>query len=200
MKAQIKEHDDTVGGSYQCRGVALDIPASTGEHTFDYSWPHNIALLSAEIAVGSEHIGDDIKVHVGPDTIVGALAANCDAASTSLTTSGTALQYVDTGKHLKLFDGTNQDDLGRALSVDLDTGVITFETATTNSFAAATPTYIQMTTKIILEYEFGLASRYTLGESKIGSSNLPANTILRFIYNNTDGVAKKFVAHLEYLY
>ena len=78
---------------------------------------------------------------------------------------------------------------------------ITVETAAVNSFLASTPTYVKQTVYYLQNYEFGPSWEYVIGESKIGASYLPANTILRARYINNSAIAnKKLVVKFEYLY
>lgn len=200
MRVTIHEHDDDIPGFYQCRGVVLNVAASTGIQTFDYTWPIPIALYSAEFTVKPENLGDDVEVMVGPNTTIGAITADVAATDAVFTVQQSVIDNIARGRWLNLFDGINNNDCGRVLSVDLTTLQVTVETAAVNSFLAATPTYVQTTAKMLYEYEFQAEGYFTLGESKIGGSKIPAGMPLRFAYNNVDGQAKKFVCHLEYTY
>ena len=55
---------------------------------------------------------------------------------------------------------------------------------------------VYMTERIVID-ESGI---FVVANSKIGGSYIPANTVIKFRYNNLEGSPKKFNVLLEYLY
>ena len=100
---------------------------------------------------------------------------------------------------IKITDGTNTNDLGIVLGKNVVAKTITVKTTTTNTFLASSPTYIKKTHYFIKTYEIGPPWEYIIGDSKIGASYIPANTIVRLKYINNSALAKKFIAKMEYL-
>ncbi len=196
----IKEENIRTGGHYQAQSYELDVPASTGWVTKDISWPIPVSILSAEWVNRSEYNHDEAEFQIAPDTIIGTISVDVSVGTTEITVSSTVIDNAEVGYYIILTDGANSDDCGRIISIDSDNSKITVETATTNSFASATPTYVKQTVKMVPHMQLNANSRTQLGESKIGGSYIPANKILRLRYNNTDGVAKTFSFILEYLY
>ena len=193
-----KEH---TGGHYQCLSYELNITAQTGWTEKDISFPFSISLLAAFWINKSINEGDEVNFTVGENTVIGSITQDISASSTIITISKTVLDNVAIGYYISLTDGTNTDDVGRIISIDKETKQITVETPTTNSFLVSTPTYVRMTIKIVSHLRFvGDNVPIIIGESKIGASFIPANTILKAKYNNKSGTAKTFSFVLEYLY
>lgn len=197
----IQEEAIKTGGHFQARGIAVDIPAIVGWYDFpDLSWPFPVSVLSADAFAKSENNKDTIEFLVAPDTIVGAVIADVTTSDTILNVQQSVIDNMQLGYWVGLYDGINTDSCGRCLNIDSINSQITVETAPTNAYAAVSPTYVRMTNKMACEIELTEGHRMVLGESKIGGSYLPANTVMRLRYNNRDGVAKRFAFVLEYLY
>jgi len=61
-------------------------------------------------------------------------------------------------------------------------------------------TYVMFTVKVVPHWRFNAPGFCSVGESKIGASFIPANTIMRVVYHNNSGSAKWFAISLDYLY
>lgn len=115
--------------------------------------------------------------------------------------SQTVIDNCKIGYYVKLSDGTNTDDCGRVISVDTVNDKLYLETNLTNSFLAATPTYIKITVFNIKDYQIGPAWERKIGDSKIGGSTIPKNVSVQIDYENkSNTVVKTFVGTVEYLY
>jgi hypothetical protein len=194
-------HDDT-GGHFGSRthsfSIASCTPGESANH--DFSYPIPVALFAAQLIGNSDIGGDEVEFQINPGYDVGDISVDADSGSTYVVVSDDIFDVIEVGYYLELDDGTNQNDVGMVTSKDADTNTIHFETATTNDFAAATPTEIKMTVKMIPTIELPSASRYEVGKSKIGGNLVAANTTMRIVYTNNDGQAKDFVFLLEYTY
>lgn len=200
MAYEIMEENTKTGGHYAAESLVCSIPATTGWHEFDFSWPVPISILSAEWINDSAFSGDEAQMIVAPDTIIGTITVDVSASASTIDVSQTVIDNTAVGYWVLLDDGTNADDCGRVTSVDEDNLKITVEIPTTNSFLASTPTYVKQTIKMVPSLKLSSSGRHQLGESKIGGSHLPANTTVRVRYNNSDGLAKEFKVIIEYLY
>ena len=110
------------------------------------------------------------------------------------------MQNLTLGFEITLTDGTNTDDLGEVVDINTGNNTITVETATTNSFLAATPTYVQFTV-VFVDMEIGATGYMNVAAHKIGSAPLPKNTPLVCKYTNKSPTdTKRFVAYIEALY
>ena len=68
---------DGIGGFYGYETHVLSVPATTGDHNFDYSWDIPIAIFGGDFTVPAACIGDVMRVEFAPDTVIGALAVDC---------------------------------------------------------------------------------------------------------------------------
>jgi len=200
-EVSIKEERTKTGGHFQIVTMGGSVPASTGWHDIDdLSFPFAIGVLSACAYVRTANDADQIECLVGPDTTIGTLTQDAASSANVLDVSQTVVDNCYIGAYLKLDDSSNTDDCGRITNVDSVNNQITVETATTNSFLAATPTYVKMTSKLSPGFTLQAGGIFNVGVSRIGTSYIPANTTIRLRYNNNDGLAKTFELHLEYLY
>ena len=191
------------GSTYQAQSFSLVVDHATGTwKNLDITFPFPIALFSAEWVNEPTFEGDVFKVLVGPDTVVGALTADAAASATVLNVSSTVTDNMQAGYAVKLTDGVNTDDLGLCTNVDPDAGTITVETPTANAFAAATPSYVQMTVEMVRCIKLSGKGRVELGKDVIGGSYIPAGTVFRVTYQNNEGTTtgKEFTVILEYKY
>ena len=208
QRIEVKEeftpfNQTATGGRYQAQSFELQVDHAQGTwKNLDISWPFPVSIFSTEWVNYSTYEGDIVRVVVGEDTIIGAITANVSAAQTVIPVSQTVIDNIAVGYNLKLFDGTNTDDLGRVLVRDSDNLELTMEVATTNSFLAATPTYCLQTVEFIPHFRLGGLGRVELAKDIVGGSYLAPNTILRVKYLNNEGTTtnKVFSFVLEYKY
>lgn len=117
-----------------------------------------------------------------------------------ISVSQTVIDNTCAGKYIKLDDGVNADVVDKVVSVDITNDKIYVETNLTNSFLAATPTYIKQTTYIMKDFELGGPAITNIGGSKIGGTYIPKDTIIKLYYDNkAPSTAKDFVGRVEYL-
>jgi hypothetical protein len=200
IKILEEDINNQTGGHYQAQGYEIDVASGDSTKAIDIIFPVPIGLLSAEFAGKSGYAGDTIELILAPDNIVGAITQNVAATDTVLNVGQTVIDNTAVGYYIQLADGTNTDDCGRILSIDKVSNQITVETATTNAFLAATPTYVKMSIKMCPKMYLNDSGVISMGESKIGSTYIPANTTIRATYVNTNATAKKFHFVMEYLY
>jgi hypothetical protein len=176
----IKEEETATGKHFQVKTIHVTAAASETK-VHDETWDHPIGVLSVTIYNKASMEGDVVKVLIAPGTVVGALTSDVTAGDTTFNVSATVVQNMAIGYKLSLSDGTNVDDCGLVTAIDLASSTVTVNTATVNSFAAATPTYVLMTV-CMMEHELpGFDYPLEFGESKIGASHIPAGKIVRII-------------------
>jgi hypothetical protein len=196
---RIKEESTPTGEHFMCETKVINTDANdTSEN--DYSWPYPISILAVYMITTSDHEGDNFEAMIAPNTTIGTITSDVSANDTVITVSQTVIDNTSVGYYVTLDDGTNSDNLGHVLAIDKVAKTLTVETAAVNSFSAATPTYVKQTVYYLRNYEFGPAWEYVIGESKIGASYMPANTVLRARYTENSGTNKKLVVKFEYLY
>jgi len=168
--------------------------------TDDFTFKTPVAVYAIYFVTAADHEGDNLTLHIAPNTTVGVISADVNSAETEIPVNSTVIDNFDVGYKVTITDGTNTDELGQCLAIDSVNSTITVETATTNSFLAATPTYIQQTVCMVDDYEIGPPWEYVIGESKIGGSYIPTGTVVRAIYTNNGNVDIKIIFKIEYTY
>lgn len=196
----VREENTPTGGRYQACFHELTVPSGAGVTTTEISFPHPISLLSAEWTNREEFEGDKIRFTVAPDTTVGVLASGVASGAHVAAVSDTVLDNIAIGFRANLLSASGVADLGRVTDVDRNNKTITFETGCPQQFSHVWPTYVQMSVDVVRESPMAGYGRVQLGESKIGGSHIPANTVLQARFTNENGQAKSLIFALEYLY
>jgi len=196
----IKEENIKTGGHYQGQGFEFNVPAVVDNYSFDISFPIPISILSAEWCNKSDYAGDGAEFQIAPNTITGNITQSVSIDDDVINVSTTVIENTAVGYWIDLFDGTKSFDCGRVLEIDTDNKTITVENPVDSEYLATSPTYVRQTVKMIPNLILSGSARTQLGESKIGGSYLPPNIVIRLIYKNLTGTAKKFSFILEYLY
>jgi len=196
----IEQESGQTGQNYRWDSISFDALANTTT-LYTFSYPHDVSVLSALMITGEENREDVVSWRISPDTIVGVIISAVSATDTVINVSSTVTDNIKVGFTATLFDGVNTDVLGSVLQVDGDAGTITVETGAVNAFSAASPTYVRMDIYFLKNVEIGHPGRLTIGDSKIKSSFVPANTVVEAAYTNnhlTDD--KRYVAYVEIMY
>lgn len=203
-EVQIREEYgvNRTGGSFAAKSVEFGIEACdpVGQWSVhDFSFPIPVSLFAAQFTGGAVNGGDEIEFHIAPDTIVGVLTDDVAVDDDVITVLPMAWETLKVGYFVCLDDGTNHDELGMVL--EKQGGYkIKVETKAQHAFAAATPTYVELTVKMVSHGHLPDASRLVIGDSKIGGTYVSKGTTMRMRYRNNDGVAKSFEFWLEYMY
>ena len=113
---------------------------------------------------------------------------------TVLYVNSSVTTYINIG-YIVSISGTH---LGECIAIDKTNGTITIDTPSTINVNSGN--YIQMIVNNIKQFLLKSNTNYLLGRKTIGTSSLPANTIVRINYTNTSLTAKEFVFTIEYLY
>lgn len=197
---EIQEEKVATGGHIQMSSRCMEITGSPAIQYMDFTIPVNINVISMAYTSTADHTGDMIEVEIAPNTTIGVIGAPVSVDDVLITVSPTVIENLKLGYWVYLTDGVNFNDLGRCLNINTDTSQITVEEPAINVFSPLSPTYVQMTIKMVHEWHFGPPQSIRLGSDKLGSSFIPANTQVRLAYHNQTGSSKNFIAFSEYLY
>lgn len=200
---QIQEELVETQGIYQFCGYKAVIPAGSpgAVTTIDHVWSdHSITLMNGTFDATSAQLGDVVNFVVAPNKIVGALTANASIGDTVLHVSPTVTQNIYVGFRVSLFNGPQMNALGICTAKDPVAGTITVKTAPTVNFAAASPSYIMINVDVIKNLQISSARTYEFARKKLGGKNIPAGTIIRILYTNTNGLEKEFTYSMELMY
>lgn len=102
--------------------------------------------------------------------------------TTTYNVSGTVISYLKLGFRVTLTNGVNSEDIGYVSNINVTDGTITTNGATQYNFSAGSPTYVQLSVMFMDNVEFGPGMQYSVGSAKLGSSYVPANTIVKSVY------------------
>lgn len=196
----VREEDVPTGGHYQASSYSVPVASGTGVTTKDISFPHPVCMLAAEWTNTINMQGDEIEFIVAPNTIVGAMASGVASGVSVLPVQQSVIDNMKVGYCADLYSASGVMDCGRVIAVNDNDNTITLENPTNQSFSAAWPTYVRMSVHMVRPSPLAGGGRVQLGESKIGGSYIPANTVLRTKYNNKSGLPKDLIFFLEYLY
>ena len=113
----------------------------------------------------------------------------------------TVMDNCYVGYCFKLFDGVNNNNVGHVIFKDNVNNKIYVEKNLTNTFLASSPTYIQQTIYYLENYHLCEPWEHDIGQSKIGGSYVPADTLITIHYDNkSTDTDKTFIGRVEYLY
>jgi hypothetical protein len=193
----IVEEASPTGGNFKCETKVINAAAST-DTEYDFSFPYDISILAVYMVTTASHEGDLLNVLVSPDTVIGTTTGAITSSDTVINVSDTVLEFIYVGYKIKITDGVNTDDMGYVIGVNKVNKTILVQNPAVNSFN--TGAFIQNTVYYVENYEIGPPWEYVIGESKIGASKVPKNTVVRLKYTNNTVSSKKLIIKLEYLY
>lgn len=199
----LKEELVPTQGYYKLNGYNQTIPSGApGSVTsFTHSWPFQVSILNAWFIPDVKQIGDSVDVTVAPNAVIGYIGAGVTPGATVITVSNTVLDNVAVGFNVNITDGVQLNDLGRVIAINRTNSTITVETAATQTFSPASPTYVRMNVKFIEGLHICTTGvRYVVAEKKVGGKGLPPNIPMTVMYKNNDGLAKTFSYNLEYIF
>lgn len=196
----VREENTPTGENYQASAYKISVASGTGWTTKDISFPHPISLLAAEWTNMDSMRGDEIEFVVAPNTIVGVMASGVGSGISVIPVQQSVIDNMAIGYRADLYSASGVMDCGRVLNINDNDNTLTLENPTQQSFSAAWPTQVRMSIHMVRPSPLAGEGRIQLGESKIGGSYIPANTILRTKYNNKNGLPKDLAFFLEYLY
>lgn len=196
----ISQESTKTGSHYEWVSIQFDAIANTTT-TYTFSYPYAINILSAMVQTGVENKGDTLSWYMTKDSVIGTITSDVAAEDTVINVSSTVTDTIHVGFMVNLYDGVNTDICGRVVLTDADAGTITVSIASTQIFLAVTPTYVRMTVPFLDKVEMGHPSRWQIGDSKINSSYVPADTIATCEYtNNHETQDKRATMYMEILY
>jgi len=201
-----KQHvitDDGLQGNYQVINIEYDIPSgASGDVTIhDRSWPMDLEVWRSYFKPQSQHIGDKVDFITAPDTLIGALTATGISGSTGLTVTSITTDLetgIVKGHEITITDTITPTHLGRIIGIDRENYQLIMELPLPQDYPIGSAIILQP--YMVKDYTIIDTEKIVLGEKGFKATILPANTIVRLIYTNHDGNAKKIYVHTEYYY
>jgi hypothetical protein len=200
-----EESTRSAGGHYAFHSEKM-VAAANSVTTYDVSFPIDVNLLASKVHITADMEGDVISWMISPNTTVGTITSDVSINDTVINVSQTVVDTVEIGYHIRLADATDpegtNETLCRVVSIDTVASTITVELPATLAWLAATPTLVQMNIYYLFNVEIAPGDHsIEPGKNKIGAAFVPANTIIRALYDNKHATnSKKLVTYIEYLY
>ena len=194
----IQHETKSMGGNFHYHGYEIDVPAVTGSHHIDVSFPFNVNVFRGSFVDRPGYEQDQIIMSVSPGTIIGATTSAHVLGESVLTVSPTVIENLNVGHTVHIISNGTPLDLGRCLNIDYDLSEITTETALSED--ADPGSYITMTVFMVPELYLSGTNAVVKIEGTTRTSFLPKNTPIKVEYINNSGTAKKFHFTLEYLF
>lgn len=159
---------------------------------FNGSFPYAIAMLTCQLQVSPDMVGDNITFEIAKDTTVGYITADAAINDTTVSVNPTVIQHAPIGHGFKI--GTSS--CGRVLGVG--SGTITFETPLTAAYSAISA--CKVTKSLVNSYDMNVSGIHQIGFSKIGGSYIPGGIIGTCTYVNNSSTTKKITYIVEHMY
>jgi hypothetical protein len=202
---RIKEDSIVIPRNVTITSIKFTGVESNSSQNQYYTFLIPVSMYSFTMGSDDTNRGDDFSIAVNPNTTLGLITQNITAGATSLYAPAGLLLYGWNGFYITVTDGTNTDELGRIITIDKVTGVVTFETPAVHNFSS-TNTVVKMTYYTMKDYRFGAPGIYKFGDDVVGGASPPVGTVVQFTYKNntmpgdlTDS-PKDFVIHLTLLF
>lgn len=193
------EKGDTTQGLFAAKSLTLDLSTGETEKTVDFTWPFVVALMSGTIVVSEEMVGDEMNVHVGPNTLIGASTAPLNVGDTSIYVSPTVMENIKKGYYIGIFNpsGPTGTEISQVISIDETNSCLGINPSDVSANAGS---YLAMCAKLIPELKLHTQTKIEIGKDLPTGQRIPANLPIRVNYFNKNQVAKTVTFFVEYLY
>lgn len=203
MHVKIQHETTKTGEAYKMVGREFNIALLEGSKTDLITIEYPQTILTGFLESGSDNVGDYFSIDINPDTTIGAIGANISVDDRTFTVSSTALQLIKKGRWIRFTDGTNTSNYMEVTSVNEGSSTVTVSSigdGCDTSFSAATPTFVQMTVKMVEKYPIKAAGIRVIGGATSGGTYMPVGTVIRITYINSNLAAKTVNYAFETLY
>jgi hypothetical protein len=178
--------------------LLIDISAGVSEKVTDFSWPIPVSLKSGTIGVSEDMLGDELVVHVAPNTLVGAITQPLNVGDTSIYVSPTVIENIKRGYYIGLYQpGDTGIEISQVISVDAANSCLQIHSSDVSANAGS---YVAMCAKLVPYLYFHSLDKIELGKNIPTGQRIAPGISIRVIYKNNNSVAKKVSFFVEYLY
>lgn len=192
----IRTEQKKLQGQTQFQSFEVSVPATVGTYVKDVSFPFDVNLIRGRWFNKAEFNGDSLEMTVADDTIIGAITANVAVDDTVISVSQMVIDNTYCGFYLKC----EGQEWGRVVGMDTELLTVTIETPATAAITATGAQYVLQTVKYVPHLYLEGSDTMMVLEGGVGSSYLPANTVVKIKYHNDTGTEKTYSAIFEYFY
>lgn len=189
----------SVNTNIQIKSWEVNVSATqnAGDITpYDIVFPVDIKLIRGSFFNKPEFLGDFAAMHVGPETLIGAVVASASVGDEWLTVSDTVIANLERGYFI-IVEG---NDLGQCLEIDEAGSRVRVAPIANAIDVSGGIKFLRMTIQFVPHiYLEGTNTKETL-EGGDEPSYIPKNTTIRIFYTNNNLTAKTFSLRLEWHY
>jgi hypothetical protein len=201
LPVAISEELSPTQGNYQAQGATVVVPPNGASNCTTITWPYPISLLTARIWTDNTQFGDVVSCYAGPNTTIGTLSQDAPAGANLFQVSQSVIDNGGLGYDVSLVSSAQAgQSLGVITGVWANPPRIATQTPTPVSFAAATPTLVQVSKHTVRALTLGPAGCYVFGATTSGAISIPPNVPVVLQYTNNGPNVKTVTGMVEYLY
>jgi hypothetical protein len=178
----------------------IDIKFGDNVVSKDVQHPINMVLFAVHVSSSGANHGDSVQFVMFPDTNLGPISNNLVIGDTKITLMPSQLQYLTEGFYVNLSEGSTTFNGGRIISIDWVNSQIYIENPVTSAFTQGVANLLFSVHVGDLKFFESTEHTLTLGQITAKGGHLPANSVMRFIYNNLSGGQKTIRVTFEYTY
>lgn len=193
----IIQSSPSINDNYRVESIYISIKPNE-LYTSLFSWPFNVGILTVNWNSGENNRGDIVNCYISPNTTIGAITQDIHQGDTVIHVSPSVLTYISKGYNVNITDGIQNLNLEQCIDTNSIDNTITVQNQVSTSMKAGSA--VQMTIHNIKNIILTEPSQMRLATKHLSSSFLPANTQIKFTYQNNSNTAKTFCVFYEYLY
>jgi len=185
-----------IKAKYKLYCVKFDaLPNTVTTHTKTFI--NNVGILSSQMSVRENMLGDELKACVSPNTTVGVLTQPVSVGDTVFNVSSSVVKNLIIGLNIILTDGINTFDCGEIVTINTGNNTIKVETPSQYNYNVGA--FVQFSFSF-LNMEIGTTGYMAIGTTKVGSTVVSKGSPLVFYYTNKTSEVKRVVIYIEVLY
>ena len=193
----IIQYTEGIQGLYRVQSKSLFIPArQTISEDVTYDIP--ISILSMSFTTTKQNTGDMIDCYVAPNTTIGFITNNISNGDSVIHVSPTVITNIKRGYIVTITNGTIILNMGECISINTTTNTIKCNVQSNSNIN--TGALLQITVHTVKNFIVGPPSSISFNSKTLESTLVPANTIMRVVYQNNSNIDTTFYRVLEFLY
>lgn len=196
-EVKIQQYNNAVSAYYRTETVVINAPANQTT-TQTYTRPINVSVLTINWDTDETNKGDIINMYVSPNTVIGTITQNINPGDPKIYVSSTAINFLKPGMIIKIKQDTSIQELGYCTEVNkLDNSI---KCVNLPSMAMNSGSLVLFTLHNVVDFYLCANKSYRLAGKHLGTTLLPANTVVQISYQNNGNTDKTFVCFIDYLY
>lgn len=193
----IIQYSSGIQGLYRAQSKSLFIPArQTVSEDIVFDIP--ISMISMNFTTTKQNTGDLINCYISPNTKIGVITSNINNGDKTINVSTSVIKYIKRGYIVTITNGTTILNMGECININSVTNTIICNIPSNTSIISGS--LVEMTVHNIKDFLIGPPSSITFNNKTLETTLIPANTIMRFIYQNNSNIDTIFFKYIEYLY